>query len=712
MAQTPSRAPSVILARRTADAPGLTVSNKYIAAEGPGARPSLYPWLSSGPLKGAVVLEPFKAASFSADEAATQDDGAEGVTRGVDSGVAVAMAAALPGGVAYAWTVHRPPDAQDKWELDLRGARRAALLRKGLSLEAVDKAEPLNDASTGLVRSFTAASGAEPLVHTFTELGVHVVRLEVTYAADGVKGAGQSKGAAFASKVATVEAKVVVKYVRRELHSVDDEDREALFDAWRVLLETEDSEGVDAYGDGFRSYARLAAEHNNLAGDRVCDHLHDGMGFVPAHVSVTRLFEASLQSVDPTVSLPYWEYTIDVEEVVAKHGGDFQHWRKMLAFTDKWFGDTRKDTGHVEGGTFAKFSLKANSFTSKTNSYGLIRAPWNNLKDDNFARFFGGGAGLGEAPTVFVDSDQMSTCSVLADTLARDTTLGSFNGGAAGQAHGPIHMFTGGQSGTPGLVEKMTSIGLKASSHIHNQMWGNGVTFFFANIKSLWRYGLWHCPDSCDASTAQEDCACGCDADEVMSSTARGDILQVYADTFESQGITLPGSDAVDGNATLALLVDLMCSFSKSGGIVMGDHASSGAASDPSFWVLHGAVERWLQLMRIQGRLTDESWDVPVFNSNIHPSSDSCSGHHETDTLVFGEVDGFSFTNGAYYDYLDPSGARLPYVYDNFEWKHCEALGVDITGRGAADSGPASGAASDAVKPIASGYPVPLTSGM
>ena len=31
--------------------------------------------------------------------------------------------------------------------------------------------------------------------------------------------------------------------------------------------------------------------HNTLAGSRVCDHLHDGLGFLPQHAAFTLMFE-------------------------------------------------------------------------------------------------------------------------------------------------------------------------------------------------------------------------------------------------------------------------------------------------------------------------------------------------------------------------------------------------------------------------------------
>jgi MFS family permease len=44
------------------------------------------------------------------------------------------------------------------------------------------------------------------------------------------------------------------------------------------------------------------------------DHIHEGLGFLPQHIKLSNLFELSLQAVNPSLSLPYWEFT---EEVAA-----------------------------------------------------------------------------------------------------------------------------------------------------------------------------------------------------------------------------------------------------------------------------------------------------------------------------------------------------------------------------------------------------------
>lgn len=40
-----------------------------------------------------------------------------------------------------------------------------------------------------------------------------------------------------------------------------------------------------------------------------------GIGFLPQHVKLTNMFEASVRSVNPSVSVPYWDYTKDREEL-------------------------------------------------------------------------------------------------------------------------------------------------------------------------------------------------------------------------------------------------------------------------------------------------------------------------------------------------------------------------------------------------------------
>ena len=41
--------------------------------------------------------------------------------------------------------------------------------------------------------------------------------------------------------------------------------------------------------------------------------MHDGYGFVTQHSALSKWFEVVMQAVNPVVTLPYWDYTIEGE---------------------------------------------------------------------------------------------------------------------------------------------------------------------------------------------------------------------------------------------------------------------------------------------------------------------------------------------------------------------------------------------------------------
>ena len=319
---------------------------------------------------------------------------------------------------------------------------------------------------------------------------------------------------------------------------------------------------------------------------------------------------------------------------------------------------------------FSAINQSDNVYATWKNSYQLTRSPWNNYNSPSLVRFIGGGSALGEAPVITIDKTQMSTCSVLNWTLAQSTSLTEFNILAEKQVHGPIHTYTGGWSNAPNFVSELAALGLSAlDEDVHDSLWGawetnRTVSFLFAQTKTLWRYGYLSCPSSCSMDTPVTDCKCTCNATEVWDDhTVMRDVLKSPIAMF--------------GNETAFGLLELLCNQN----ILLGDHATSASGADPSFWALHGTVERYLQVLRLQGGFS-ESWtdDEALFSSNQHPSSAHCRGHYSNDTLLFGELDGFNLTNWEYYAMTDPTQSTTPYVYDNFHFYHCEKLGYDIGG--------------------------------
>lgn len=68
-------------------------------------------------------------------------------------------------------------------------------------------------------------------------------------------------------------------------------------------------------------------------GTKDCDHWHQGAGFVTSHMALTLMYEQSLQTVNPAVTVPYWDFTL---ESTFFGSTDF---RTSGVFADDWFGE-------------------------------------------------------------------------------------------------------------------------------------------------------------------------------------------------------------------------------------------------------------------------------------------------------------------------------------------------------------------------------------
>jgi hypothetical protein len=83
-------------------------------------------------------------------------------------------------------------------------------------------------------------------------------------------------------------------------------------DAMYTLWSVDEDEGQALYGDSYHSSAYFASAHDFNAAQQDADHIHEGLGFLPQHIKLTNMFEEAVQAVDPSVALPYWDFTIDV----------------------------------------------------------------------------------------------------------------------------------------------------------------------------------------------------------------------------------------------------------------------------------------------------------------------------------------------------------------------------------------------------------------
>jgi hypothetical protein len=102
---------------------------------------------------------------------------------------------------------------------------------------------------------------------------------------------------------------VWVKYVRRELSNLNENDKEEFLDSFRTLWDVNTVDGQALYGDRYRSLYFFASLHNDGGGNSICDAFHGGVGFVNNHMFLSAYLEQSLQLINPKVALNYLEYT-------------------------------------------------------------------------------------------------------------------------------------------------------------------------------------------------------------------------------------------------------------------------------------------------------------------------------------------------------------------------------------------------------------------
>lgn len=188
--------------------------------------------------------------------------------------------------------------------------------------------------------------------HTFLNIGDYAMELSVH---DSITGA----------ELISMTETLRVRYVRREIRALSAKDRIAFFDAAQIVFNTSCDEGKELYGDDFECIDTFTRLHNTLAGDPSCDHMHDGYGFLTSHAAMSLWFERVMQTVDATVALPYWDYTIEGQ--IVQKSGDATSWRQSEVWGDDWFGPA--DTTHtgyvVATGRWAYTPIKAGKSASR-----------------------------------------------------------------------------------------------------------------------------------------------------------------------------------------------------------------------------------------------------------------------------------------------------------------------------------------------------------
>ena len=444
------------------------------------------------------------------------------------------------------------------------------------------------------------------------------------------------------------------KYVRRELRGLTDEDRVAFFDAAEVIFKVGCAEGKATYGRKFDCISTFTRLHADLAGDPYCDHAHDGYGFLNQHVGLALWFEHALQSVNNLVALPYWDYTIDEHAVLSAEPGtvDLNVWWHSELWSDDWFGPACPRDHIVDSGRWAYISVEQQAWNVSmwTNSYGMLRAPWNNNRAPYVTR--------SNTTYGFVLTD-LPGCHTHYEQLQL-SKFSDFGSKIMYAPHGTTHIAIGGVFN----ANWHTKLFELEYDMVVAPSW---TIIGFAIQKNMFRAGFLACPAYCALDTPMSECKCTCPHED--ENVLSGYYLEVLDQIMEGRMDYLQDRF---GNDISTSIYRMLCNNGTDLAPVMGDSLESASPGDISFWPTHPTVDRLFQWRRLNGMTNDwidnDSWSVQGVDVGY------CLGHNLHDLLPYTnlfEHDAGPYSNAQMWNLTDPLNTHSPYVYDSFEWAHC-----------------------------------------
>ncbi|CAM9627145.1 unnamed protein product, partial [Pylaiella littoralis] len=481
--------------------------------------------------------------------------------------------------------------------------------------------------------------------------------------------------------------KAIVKYVRREIRTLTEEEREELLEAMYTLwsVRADGGNGKELYGEDYADIYAINRLHFKAASPLDCDFFHDGLGFLTNHAVISNTFEYSLQKVNPKLTLPYWDFTIDESSAGGGSGESVSSAQGFSPiFTPAWFGTMDPTDNMVKDGRWAYTPIPQMEFNNPggvlPDVYGKLRAPWNVNNRPYLTRGMGNTCGYNST-----DAYPWPTCKTHYELVTAFSDFYSFVWESLYDPHGPVHVWIGGELD---CEETFSEIGDLVGEDAAESL----AILSFCHRKRLYRGGIFKCEGSAEVSEKPDELfasgRCGClDYDLTQGDDYEAIYTALYIDYYMG-----------DASSDIKRqVVALIC-----GSIVNnGDHLQASSSLDPSFWPMHPTIERLWMYSILTGHVTDFTWpdeDTTYTNTDdttvsefISFYGDTCSGHRGSDVFPFGlldtDIDGFTvktgvrgnldtgntFTNRQLLQAFDARSNSLSYVYDNFKWTHCEA---------------------------------------
>ena len=400
------------------------------------------------------------------------------------------------------------------------------------------------------------------------------------------------------------------RYVRRDVRHLDNWDRDMFLDAMQMLVQLQKHEGQDMFGDSYKTLDDYVQIHLDQAGNKLCDHMHDGLGFLTQHMALTNQFETALQLVSPKVTVPYWDFTLDKYEALGSDNPSVAIWDQEL-WTGNWFGNTSGTSFAVSNGRFAFQKITMDFNLTVRNPFGYMRAPWNMNKSPYLTRVHNF---CGEYLNLETD---WPSCETHWDwTFAGDyESWYTYAWHAPYAPHATIHSYIGGYTQCGNVTEELKALGIdmptmeKAMGHLLI----NPLIF----VKSLWRFGYAESPTYCTMDTPASECHLICN-EKIDNIT--------WDKSFMHHAQWLGDWEELFPIKWFPAVMKVMCNTPWAS----GEQLEAASPADPSFWPIHPTLERLFQYKRMVGNFSTTEWTNPDGKTEycIYSSQSDCEGHH------------------------------------------------------------------------------------
>eukprot|EP01035_Chromulina_nebulosa_P020765 gene20765-26925_t len=467
-------------------------------------------------------------------------------------------------------------------------------------------------------------------------------------------------------------------YVRREIRDLTDKDLDATMTAMHELWAYDSETGKEIYGDDFISAKNLLEMHYFQASWRDTDHSHEGLAFLSHHLQMTNFFENSVQLVDPSVTVPYWDYTRDSYQVSGVEVSS------SPMYSNKTFGSIQPpkqwkysngDTvlsGAIPDSLWAYQIIEPNTkYPDMNYGYSYMRSPWSSNPSPYVSRFT-------------YTEQTLPKCSDHYETFSYDTLADYLNGIELG-AHGNAHFVTGGVLGCD-VLEPLVDEGVFRTvddSYEFCQIWVLRTKFWYRDYVVTMKQGC-YVEDNDYADHTKFNCGMVCD-DSIEGKEA------VYAILADEAKDYLKSTDS----STLEILRQFIC-YGDMHKIITGDQFISSSAADPAFWPIHPTLERLYHAKLMTSGFSStqypddyhacsypQCYDMETQEYGYHASC--CDGHYSYGQMFdYDAVSRSQFIGLTNVEFLSATDATstdytMTYVYDNFQWPHCSEL-ADIDG--------------------------------